>query len=461
MKYQSDATSKEAWWVSLQSLLQLAWPILGAQVAQTGMSVVDTLMAGRLSALDLAAVSVGSSLWMPLFLFVIGTLLATTALVAQAQGARQYGLIAASVQQALWVAILLTLVGVWVLTHSEALFIAMQVETEIRHLSLAYLEALAWGLPAVAGFQILRSYCEALGHTRPMLLIALCGLLLNIPANYALIYGVWGFPQLGAVGCGYATALSFWVMLLLALAYTGRSQSFAMIPLYRKFTGWVPAIFKEILSVGLPIGVAIFAEVSLFAVIALFIARFGETVLAAHQIAINLTSLLFMLPLSFGMALTIRVGNAVGAQAHPYAACIATRGIWTALVIACIMALSMLIAATHLVSLYTENTQVIQLAATLVSIAAAYQISDALQVTCAGALRGYKDTRVIMWVTLFAYWVVGLGGGYALGLAGLDVFGIQIAPLGVYGFWYGLIAGLTCAAALLVWRLRYRMRQPA
>ena len=234
-----------------------------------------------------------------------------------------------------------------------------------------------------------------------------------------------------------------------------------MIPLYRKFTGWVPAIFKEILSVGLPIGVAIFAEVSLFAVIALFIARFGETVLAAHQIAINLTSLLFMLPLSFGMALTIRVGNAVGAQAHPYAACIATRGIWTALVIACIMALSMLIAATHLVSLYTENTQVIQLAATLVSIAAAYQISDALQVTCAGALRGYKDTRVIMWVTLFAYWVVGLGGGYALGLAGLDVFGIQIAPLGVYGFWYGLIAGLTCAAALLVWRLRYRMRQPA
>ncbi|WP_404418646.1 MATE family efflux transporter [Marinospirillum sp.] len=435
-------------------LLVLALPLLGAHLAQTGMGVVDTLMAGRLSAVDLAAVAVGTSVFAPIMLLIFGTLLGTTPLVAQAAGARQTSTLAGTVHQATWVSLVMILFGGLVMTNSQWVFDFMGITPEVSALASGYLRALAWGLPALAFFQVLRCLCEGLNHTRPVLWISLLGLLINIPANYVLIYGKLGLPQLGAVGCGYATALSFWFMALLLSLYVHlrpNYRRFAIFAAWQK-PEWIQ--IGHIFWVGLPIGLSIFVEASLFTTIALFIGGLGEVVVAGHQVAFNFTTLLFMVPLSLGMALTVKVGHALGSGRPDEAREAAWYGVQLSALVALISAAFMWLSAPWVVRLYSENTEVQLLAAGLIQLAVLYQISDALQVNAAGALRGYKDTRIIMLITFVAYWLIGLGGGWWLAL-GDNPWG----PQGVQGFWYGLILGLSFAAAMLLWRLHSTSRQ--
>lgn len=434
-------------------LLLLALPLLGAHLAQTGMSVADTIMAGRLSAVDLAAVAVGSSIFMPLLLLLFGTLMATTPLVAQANGAGNTSILARTIQQSGWTSLLVILPVGFILYNSRAIFDFMSVTPEVASLGASYLKAIAWGLPAIAVFQVLRCMCEGLNHARPILLISLAGLLLNIPLNYVLIYGEFGFPKLGAVGCGYATALSFWFMASLLGLYVHFEKRYRYFAIFGVFHG--PSL-KEIgatLWLGLPIGLSIFVEASLFTVITLFIGEMGKFTVAGHQVALSFTGLLFMVPLSLGLALTVKVGHAVGAKRPTEARQIAFYGIALAIIIALISSGFMWLAADWVVKLYSPNPQVQLLAASLIQLAVWYQISDAVQINAAGALRGYKDTRIIMLITLFSYWMIGLAGGWWLAMTD-NFWGAQ----GVYGFWYGLIAGLSVAASILMWRLHSTSR---
>lgn len=434
-------------------LLMLALPLLGAHLAQTGMSVVDTIMAGRLSAIDLAAVAVGTSVFMPLLLLLFGTLMATTPLVAQANGAGNTSTLARTIQQAGWTSLLVILPIAFVLYNSRAIFDFMSVTPEVAALGAAYLKAIAWGLPAVAVFQVLRCMCEGLNHARPVLLISIAGLLLNIPLNYVLIYGELGFPKLGAIGCGYATALSFWFMATLLSLYVHLQKRYRNFAIFGIFHAPNVKEVGAILWLGLPIGLSIFVEASLFTVITLFIGEMGRFTVAGHQVALNFTGLLFMVPLSLGLALTVKVGHAVGAQHLPEARQIAFYGIGLAFLVSLVSSLFMWFAADSVVKLYSPNPEVQLLAASLIHLAVWYQISDSIQINAAGALRGYKDTRIIMLITLFSYWLIGLGGGWWLAMTD-NFWGAQ----GVYGFWYGLIAGLSVAASILMWRLHSTSR---
>lgn len=434
-------------------LLLLALPLLGAHLAQTGMSVADTIMAGRLSAVDLAAVAVGSSVFMPLLLLLFGTLMATTPLVAQANGAGNTRILARTIQQSGWTSLLVILPVGLVLYNSRAIFDFMSVTPEVASLGANYLKAIAWGLPAIAVFQVLRCMCEGLNHARPILLISLAGLLLNIPLNYVLIYGEFGFPKLGAVGCGYATAMSFWFMAALLGLYVHLEKRYRNFAIFGVFHGPNLKEIGGVLWLGLPIGLSIFVEASLFTVITLFIGEMGKFTVAGHQVALSFTGLLFMVPLSLGLALTVKVGHAVGAKRPTEARQIAFYGIGLAFFIAIISSLFMWLVADLVVQLYSPNQEVQLLAASLIQLAVWYQISDAIQINAAGALRGYKDTRIIMLITLFSYWMIGLAGGWWLAMTD-NFWGAQ----GVYGFWYGLIAGLTVAASILMWRLHSTSR---
>lgn len=434
-------------------LLLLALPLLGAHLAQTGMSVADTIMAGRLSAVDLAAVAVGSSVFMPLLLLLFGTLMATTPLVAQANGAGNTSILARTIQQAGWTSLLVILPIAFILYNSRAIFDFMSVTPEVASLGANYLKAIAWGLPAIAVFQVLRCMCEGLNHARPILLISLAGLLLNIPLNYVLIYGEFGFPKLGAVGCGYATAMSFWFMAALLGLYVHLEKRYRNFAIFGVFHGPNLKEIGGVLWLGLPIGLSIFVEASLFTVITLFIGEMGKFTVAGHQVALSFTGLLFMVPLSLGLALTVKVGHAVGAKRPTEARQIAFYGIGLAFFIAIISSLFMWLVADLVVQLYSPNQEVQLLAASLIQLAVWYQISDAIQINAAGALRGYKDTRIIMLITLFSYWMIGLAGGWWLAMTD-NFWGAQ----GVYGFWYGLIAGLTVAASILMWRLHSTSR---
>lgn len=434
-------------------LLLLALPLLGAHLAQTGMSVADTIMAGRLSAVDLAAVAVGSSVFMPLLLLLFGTLMATTPLVAQANGAGNTSILARTIQQSGWTSMLIILPVAFVLYNSRTIFDFMSVTPEVASLGASYLKAIAWGLPAVAVFQVLRCMCEGLNHARPVLLISVAGLLLNIPLNYVLIYGEFGFPKLGAVGCGYATAMSFWFMAALLGLYVHLEKRYRNFAIFGVFHGPNLKEIGGVLWLGLPIGLSIFVEASLFTVITLFIGEMGKFTVAGHQVALSFTGLLFMVPLSLGLALTVKVGHAVGAKRPTEARQIAFYGIGLAFFIAIISSLFMWLVADLVVQLYSPNQEVQLLAASLIQLAVWYQISDAIQINAAGALRGYKDTRIIMLITLFSYWMIGLAGGWWLAMTD-NFWGAQ----GVYGFWYGLIAGLTVAASILMWRLHSTSR---
>ena len=444
----------------IRALLALATPIIIAQLAYTSMGFVDTVMAGRVSARDLAGVALGNSLWVPVFLLMNGILLATTAKVAQRFGAGKQEQIGPLVRQALWLGLAIGCLFAVLLWNAEPVLRLMQVDAELRELSMGYLRGVACGFPATALFQVLRCCSDGLGRTRPSMVLGIIGLLLNIPLNYVLIYGKLGMPALGGVGFGWATGAVMWCSLLGMLWWMRWSPAYGSTRLFSHFEWPQWAVIRRLLTVGIPIGVSIFAEASIFSVIALLIGGLGATVVAGHQIALNFSSMIFMIPYSLAMAATVRVGQNIGRNAPRDARFSAGVAMGTALTYACLSASLMLLLRESIAAIYSPDPTVIAMAASLLVYSALFQFSDAIQVTAAGALRGYQDTRVTMLITLFAYWGIGLPVGYALGLS--DWLGEASGPSGL---WQGLVVGLTCAAVMLGIRLarsaRRHIRTPA
>lgn len=439
----------------LRGLLILALPVLGGQLAQTGNGFVDIVMAGRVSATDLAAVAVGASIWIPIFLLMTGVLMSATAILARHFGHGEYHRLNPLTQQALWLALGLSLLGMLAIRNMAPVLELMDIEAAMRPIVLGYLEGLSWGIPAAAAFLAMRSYTESLGHTKPVFWISLFGLLMNIPINYALIYGKFGLPELGGVGCGWATAVVMWVMAIAMYFYTRKSATYAKARLDFSALSFEPHNILYMLKVGLPTGLTIFFEVSLFSVIALLLGPFGAIIVAGHQVALNFTGLLFMLPLSLAIAVTIRVGHARGRSDKAAASYTIGTALRLTVFTATLMAGLILLFRHQVPFIYTNDMAVHAVTTGLLFFAALYQIPDALQVTANGALRGFEDTTVPMMLTLVAYWGVGLPVGFIL--ARTD----WVVPMmGAAGFWIGLIAGLSTAAVLLGLRLRYRLAQP-
>ncbi len=382
--------------IELRTLFALALPMMVAQLANTAMGFVDTLMAGRVSPEDLAAVALGNSIWVPVFLLVTGVILATTPNVAQHFGRDQHEQIGPLVRQALWMGLGVGSLFAVLMWNAEPVLWLMQVEPALIEPSIAYLRAVACGFPAVALYQVLRCYSDGLGHTRPSMVIGVLALMLNIPLNYIFIYGKLGVPAMGGVGCGWATALVMGFMLLAMLFWVRRAVYYQPSGLFVRLDWPHWPVLRHLLSVGVPIGVAVFAEASIFSVIALLIGALGATVVAGHQIALNFTSLIFMIPLSLGMAITIRIGQALGRGTPRDARFVAGVGIVSSLFYACFSAGLMLLFGEQIARIYTTDPAVIAVAAGLFFYAALFQFSDVVQVTAAGALRGYQDTRMTM-----------------------------------------------------------------
>jgi len=438
----------------LRTLLALALPIIVAQLAYTSIGFVDTVMSGRFSARDLAAVALGNSIWVPVFLLMTGILLATTPKVAQRFGAGQHGEIGPLVRQALWLALAVGCLAGTLLWNAEFVLRLMKVDPNLIEPAMGYLHGVALGFPCVALFHVLRCYSDGLGRTRPAMVVGLLGLLVNIPLNYVLIYGKLGLPPLGRVGCGWATAMGMLFLELGMLWWIRRAPAYTATSALQRFDWPDWTLIKRLLGIGLPIGIAVFAESSIFAVIALLIGGLGATVVAGHQIALNFASLVFMIPYSIGMAATVRVGQALGREQPREARFAAGVSIATALAYACVSATCMLLMLEPIARIYSSAPEVIEVAVALIVYAALFQFSDAIQVTAAGALRGYQDTRATMILTLFAYWGIGLPVGYLLGLT--DLLGAASGPAGL---WQGLIVGLTCAALMLTLRLKSSARR--
>lgn len=442
------------WWAESVKLARLTGPILIAQLTQMLMSVVDTLMAGRVSATDLAAVSVGGSIWVPSTLIIMGVALALAPIISHYDGAGKHQKISNMVQQGLYAALVAGLVCFAVILCAPLILNAMSVEAEFRQITLDYLFYISFGIPALVLYMVLRNFCEGLSHTVPSLVIGVLGLIVNIPVNYIFIYGEFGMPALGGAGCGLATAIVLWVMALGMLVYSSMAKRFKKMRVFGQFhaPNWDDIWY--VVRIGFPIATSMFFEVSLFAAAALVIAPLGATVVASHQIALNISSLVYMVPLSLSMAVTLRVGYALGAGNPANAMLNHKLATLYGVTFAAINGLIMYLAGAWLAGIYTDDQAVIRLAATLMGLAAIFTISDTFQAIAIGTLRGYKDTKVVMFITFVSYWPFGLTLGILLSLTD------WIMPaLGAAGMWIGFISGLSVAAVLLTWRLRVVSRR--
>lgn len=446
----------QKYFLEARRLLTLAIPVIIAQVALTSMGFVDTVMAGGYSATDMAAVAIGTSIWFPAILFGHGLLLALTPTIAQLNGSGRRHRIAHQVGQGFWLAGLVSVLVMLVLWNAGHIIRAMDnVDDALATKAVHYLRALLWGVPGYLFYQVGRNQCEGLSKTKPGMVVGFIGLLINIPINYILIYGHFGMPELGGVGCGVASVVVYWVMFFCLSSYIKRAGAMRDIknPLAFSRPDW--AVLKRLTQIGLPIALALFFEVTLFAVVALLVSPLGIVDVAGHQIALNFSSLMFVLPMSLGVAVTIRVGFYLG-QGSTAAAAVATHtGIAVGIGMAIFTALFTITFREPIALLYNSDPAVITLATHLMFLAAIYQISDSVQVVGSGILRGYKDTRAIFYITFTAYWVLGLPSGYILALTHLVV-----DPMGPAGFWIGFIIGLTSAAILMMLRVHWLQRQP-
>jgi len=432
--------------------MHLATPVIIGQLAVFSMNFVDTVMAGRLpdKEIALAALGIGGAVWSSMLMFVLGTLMVVQPSVAQLDGAQMKSEAASQTRQALWIALALGIPFWMVCYFSEPLLSWFRIDPLIVPQAAGYLRAVSWGGPGLSLVFLLRFFSEGTGNTRPTMFYGVAGALLNIPLNYVMMFGKLGFPALGTVGCGYATSIVIWLQFLLLVIYIGMHrhyQPFALMsrlekPDWRKI--WA------LLKVGVPIAVAIFVEGSLFVGAALLIGRLGPVPAAAHLIAINFSALMFMIPVGMSSAISIRVGNAIGRKDMEGARYAGIIGVLIILGFQTVSATTMLLFPELIVRIYTNDPVVAPLAVSLLFYAAIFQYPDGLQIVSAGALRGYKDTRMPMLYTVISFWIVGMTLGYSL------TFGREMGPAGM---WIGMIAGLTIAAGLMMRRFNYTSRK--
>lgn len=426
-----------------RAIARLGGPLLINNLSVTGMSFADTVMAGQLGARDLAGLAIGAA-WFNLFLFMgLGLFMAVSPAVAHAYGAADTAGVTRYARQSWWLTIALSVVLVIGLWQAHWALPAVGIGPDILPVAIGYVHAMSWGLPGLMAFFSLRFASEGLGHTKPVMYIAFFGLIVNILGNWIFMYGKFGMPRLGAVGCGVATAITVWLMFFAMFRYVQTHRVYRPFGFFRRFDKPDFVVLRELLRLGIPISGSVLAEGGLFVSAALLMGAMGATIAGAHQIALNFAAFMFMVPLSISSATTIHVGHTVGRGDLPHARFAGFVGICMCAGVMMVSACGIVLFNDQIAALYTRDAVVQSLAATLLLAAAVFQVSDGVQVGAAGALRGFKDTAVPMALCWFSYWVVGFTLAY--------VFGVR-QGLGPVYVWVGLIAGLTVCAALLVTR---------
>jgi MATE family multidrug resistance protein len=437
----------------LRALWQLAWPMLVGQVATVGMGVADVAMTGHVSATELASVSLGASVWSIILVTVIGTMMAINTVVAHEVGAANFERVPHVVRQALWKALLVGGAACVLSNLASLVFDHLQLTPDVNARASMFVHITSAGMPAFAAYRALYGYTASINQTKPVMVIALGGLLWNVVVNWLLVFGNLGFPRLGALGCATSTATGMWLMLFAMLAWM------RIAPAYRRtfpFTHWEGPHWPEIASMlrlGLPIGITFFAEVSAFGAVSLLVARFGVIQVSAHQIALNFSSLVFMVPMTFGIGMITRVGQALG-EGDPYRARFAAGvGMALSVLFGLASAIFIFVFRAQIAAAYTNDPQVQAVCVTLLLFAAVFQLSDATQVAASSAVRGYKVTREPMLIQVLSFWGFALPVGCILGLAPSWFPWSPAHPQAARGFWIGLALGLTIAAVLLSWVL--------
>lgn len=437
----------------LRPLWRIAWPLLIAQTAQIGTGVVDTLMAGNYGDVDLAAIAVGFNIWLPLYLIILGTLFACSAIVAQDFGAGRIERVRSFLPQGLWVAVALSAVMTPLCLNSDMAITLLGLPEETAAKTSAYVSRVGLGFPALGIFMALRYHTQGLGITAPFAFASVVGFIANVPLNYMLIFGAWGAPELGAEGCGLATAASMWISTFIILLYVLTARSLQPYLPTRWLEGPDWGRISEILVVGLPVGLTFFLETGVFSAITLLIATLGDAAVAAHQIAINVWDVFYIPMVSVGSAMATRMGHAIGARNAQGVRMALWVGAALSTLIGLLAMSLLLLFPDAIIGAYTQSEDIRELALKLLRLAALFIMIDVVQIVGSFVLRAYKETRFPFIVVTLSYWGLALPLGYLLAIRWGDS-----SPEGTVDFWYTTILGIAVAAALITWRVRRILR---
>ena len=429
----------------------LALPLVVSQLSAVGMNAIDAILAGHHGAATLGAVAIGASIWSLALVVAIGVTMAVPPSVAQLDGAGRRDGIGPLFRQALWLALALGLLLWLALRGAIPLVRVIGIDPVLVDDVAGFLRAVSWGAPALAGFFTLRGMSAGIGITRPTMYFSLMALVLLGPIAWVLLHGGYGIPPLGAAGIGAATAIVLWLEAIAFALYVVWHPVYADLALTARLERPHWPTIRELLRIGVPMGVTVLMEAGLFIATTLTIGTLGAETVASHQVALNVASLFFMIPLGIAMATTVRVGNAAGRGDAAAVRLAGNAGIGLTFGSQAVSATIMLALPTAIASLYSNDAAVIALAAELLVLAALFQFPDGIQAVANGALRGLKDTRVPMFITTFAYWGVGMPVGWWLAFP---------RGMAAQGMWIGLIAGLGVAALLLMLRFRRLSRLP-
>lgn len=430
-------------------------PLYLANLMHIGMGVIDTVVAGQAGAMDLAAVALGCSVTAPIMVSLGAILSILGPMVSRLIGEGAEKRVGALLSSGKALAVLLMLPELALLYGGTLLFPYITDSVEMASGASRYVQYVMLAVPASLLMRVVQGCWEGYSQTRPAMVVCFFGLILNIPLNYAFVFGMWGFPALGGAGCGAATAVIHWIMcgMLWALMLLSRQHRTAAL---QTLALRIPLadVCLRIWRLGLPLGVASLCEMSFFCVVTLIIAPLGELVVSAQQIAINVSGVLYMFPLSLGVAISIRAAYHIGSgNKDAFQAMVRTVLRFT--YAAMLVFMSCVIIWRHeIIALYTDEPLIIELAGSLIVLCALYQISDATQALMAGLLRGCHDTAVITWANLACYWLL----GFPLSCILIRTDWI-IPAMGPAGAWYSFIISLTVAAFILYLRFRRTVRR--
>lgn len=429
-----------------RQFLTILIPILITQAGLSLITVLDTVMSGKVSAADLAGVAIGSSLWTPVYTGLAGILTAVTPMVAQLMGAKRQKDVPYTVIQSIYVA---GIISIAVIVSGYLLIDPvlenLDLEQRVAVIAKQYLISIGLGILPLFVYNVMRCFIDSLGKTRVTMLVTLCSLPINFVLNYLFIFGNFGFPKLGGAGAGMASAITYWCICLISLYIVHKKTPFHQFRIFGTFYSFSFAESMKLLKIGIPIGFAIFFETSIFAAVTLLMSHFDTVTIASHQAAMNFASLLYMLPLSVSMTLTIVVGFEAGAKRFKDSRTYSYLGISIAVGFSLFTALIILLFREQIAGLYAADRDVLLLTKDFLLFALFFQLSDAIAAPIQGALRGYKDVNYTLVTALVSYWIIGLPVGFVIG---------TYTSFGAFGYWIGLITGLAAGAVGLFFRLK-------
>lgn len=436
-----------------KELVIVAVPLVLAQVAQNTISFVDTVMVGRLGKEALAGIAIGSTLFQFILIVLSGVIIGVSPIVSQATGAKDDDLCGRATRQGLWMGVLLFTPAFLLYRNAYPILIWLNQSPETALASSEYLKAISWGLLPALWVMGLRGLLEGKSNTKPIMIISLFGVALNVFANDALMFGHYGLPALGLVGTGYASSLVYFAVFIVLAIYV--SHQYSDLHIFSKLRRPDFSTFLEVARVGGPIGMTLAFEAGMFGAAAFAMGTIGETQLAAHHIALQTASISFMIPLGLAIATSVRVGQAIGAGSPRRAEIAGHAGMLLCIGAMSFSGLIFWLMPLPIIGMYIDinveaNASVVAYAISFLALAALFQVVDGLQVAASGSLRGIKDTKAAMVLSLVSYWLVGCVVGAYL------CFGVKLEGVGL---WIGMTSGLATAAVLLTLRFQFKVKK--